>query len=224
MNDASESHPEGTGEYTVKQGEDIESIAFRDGLFWQTVWLDPDNDELRHYRRSPNALLPGDKVHIPEKRIERVSAGTDSKHRFRLKGVPSKLHVILLDADQKPRANLEFRLTIDGDVIEGKTNGAGEIIETVAPDAQACTLTVGQIDTDEEEEYEVELGYMDPVETLSGVQGRLNNLGLECGEPDGRLSPQTTAAIRAFQKIHGLGETGEPDTATCDELVKAHGG
>jgi len=223
MNDASESHPEGTGEYTVKQGEDIESIAYRNGLFWQTVWQDPGNDELRNHRRHPNALLPGDKVHIPKKRIQQVSASTDAKSRFRLKGVPSKLHLVLLDADEQPRANLEYRLSIDGELADGKTSAAGEIIETIAPDAQVCMLTVGQTETGTEEEYEVDLGYMDPVETLSGVQGRLNNLGFECGEPDGQLSPQTTAAIRAFQKTHSLSETGELNAAVCDKLVKTHG-
>jgi N-acetylmuramoyl-L-alanine amidase len=223
MNDVSESRPVGTGEYTVRQGEGIESIAFRNGLFWQTVWLDPGNDELREHRSHPNALLPGDKVHIPEKRVEHVSVSTETKIRFRQKGVPSKLHLVLLDAEEQPRANLEYRLSIDGRLVEGNSNAAGEIIETIAPDAQVCMLTVGQSDTDAEEEYEVDLGYMDPLETLSGVQGRLNNLGFECSEPDGQLSPQTTAAVRAFQKTHGLSETGELDAALRDKLLKVHG-
>lgn len=220
---ARESHPAGTGEYRVRQGDGIESIAFRSGLFWETVWLDPGNKELRDRRRHPHALLPGDKVHIPEKRIQTVSANTDTRARFRLKGVPSKLHLVLLDADEQPRANLKYRLLIDGEIIDGETDSSGEIIETIAPDADACTLTIVQSETDADEEYEVDLGYMDPVETLSGVQGRLNNLGFACGEPDGELSPLTTAAICAFQKTHGLSETGEPDDTTCDELSRVHG-
>ena len=44
-------------------------------------------------RKTPNQLMPGDEVFIPELRIKRVSKGTDGKYKFKRKGVPAKLKI-----------------------------------------------------------------------------------------------------------------------------------
>ncbi|MFH1075402.1 MAG: hypothetical protein V1753_00935 [Pseudomonadota bacterium] len=52
-------------DYIVKQGDCIESIAFKHGLFWETVWNHPNNQQLKQERKNPNILLAGDKVFVP---------------------------------------------------------------------------------------------------------------------------------------------------------------
>ena len=49
---------------------------------------------------------------------------------------------------------------------------------------------------------------------LMQVQGRLKELGHDPGPIDGRMRPQTQAAIKAFQKDYGLATTGEIDAET----------
>ena len=46
------------------------------------------------------------------------------------------------------------------------------------------------------------------------VQRRLKELGHDPGPIDGRLGPQTQAALKAFQADYGLAATGEIDTET----------
>jgi len=184
-------------DHTVKQGECIESIAFEHGLFWETVWNDSQNAEFKQKRKNPNALLPGDKVFVPEKQEKEVSGATEQTHRFRRKGVPSKLHIIVKKEDE-PRANERYTLDIDGEFFSGTTNAKGEVKQAIAPNAKSCKLTVGE--GEDAVEYLLQLGHIDPIDEVSGVQARLNNLGFHCGEPDGKMSPRTVEAIEAFRE------------------------
>lgn len=55
------------------------------------------------------------------------------------------------------------------------------------------------------------------------LQRRLNALGYSAGEPDGVWGSRTSAAVKAFQRDHGLPQTGNPDKKTENELAKDAG-
>jgi hypothetical protein len=209
-------------DYTVKQGECLESIAKQHGYFWQTLWDHPRNADLRQRRKDPDVVFPGDVVHIPERSEKSEPGATELRHKFRRKGVPSRLRIALKDEDDEPRAGLPYTLVIDGQVLSGTTDGDGALQHPIPPNAQRGTLTVRPPD-DEEEHYDLQLGHMDPVTETSGVQARLNNLGFDCGKVDGLLSPRTQEALRAFQAKHRLETTGKPDEATQQKLKDEHG-
>ncbi|MFZ2148954.1 MAG: peptidoglycan-binding domain-containing protein [Sedimentisphaerales bacterium] len=204
--------------YTVKQGECIESIAFDNGFFWETVWKDSQNAELKQKRKDPNVLLAGDEVFIPDKREKTESGATEERHRFRKKGVPAMLRIRLID-DDKPRANESYTLEIDGELFSGTTDDDGTLEHPISPGAKKGRLLVGE----EQDEYLLDLGYLDPVDEIAGVQGRLNNLGFHCGAVDGVLGPKTEAALTDFQKRCGLPESGKIDQATRDKLIDIYG-
>jgi N-acetylmuramoyl-L-alanine amidase len=69
----------------------------------------------------------------------------------------------------------------------------------------------------------LQIGHLDPVEETTGIQGRLNNLGFDCGEVDGIIGPQTEAAVRAFQDEHSLEADGIPGPKTQAKLKEVHG-
>lgn len=50
--------------------------------------------------------------------------------------------------------------------------------------------------------------------SVADVQQKLNDLGFDAGKPDGIMGPHTHAALKKFQKAHGLDATGELDAAT----------
>ena len=205
-------------QYTVKQGDCISSIADRNGLFWEQLWNHPSNASLKASRKDPNVLRPGDVVYVPDKREKTETGATDQLHRFRKKGVPAKLRLRLLDEDE-PLANQHYTLEIDGQTFSGTTDSDGRIEQSIPPSAKQGKLVVG----DRRDEYALDLGHIDPISEVSGVQERLNNLGYDCGAPDGVLGPRTRTAIREFQKAMGLRETGETDDQTRRRLEQEYG-
>ncbi|HXF49143.1 MAG TPA: peptidoglycan-binding domain-containing protein [Verrucomicrobiae bacterium] len=77
--------------------------------------------------------------------------------------------------------------------------------------------------------WNLQVGAMNPIlekapdaPCISGVQQRLNNLGLNTGPIDGIKGPNTTAAIKAFQKLFGLSESGNADQPTQQKLEEVH--
>ncbi len=212
------SGPVGSGNYEVQQGDCIESIASDHGHFWGTIWNHPNNQQLKQKRKNPNILLAGDNVFVPDLRIKQESGPAETRHRFRRKGVPSKVQIVLKDKQGNPRPNLDYVMEIDGQLAQGKTDGQGKVEHPILPNAQKGRLIVGN----EGEEYDLNLGNMDPVTEITGVQSRLENLGFNC-EVTGKLDDTTKQAIRAFQKKHALKETGEPDDPTRQKLEQEHG-
>ena len=202
------------------QGECISSIAKDTGHFWQTIWDHLSNAELKLRRRDPNVLLPGDAVLVPHKRPKEDPGSTDQHHKFRRRGEPAKLRLRLLDQDQ-PRPHEPYTLEIDGLVFTGTTDSNGRLEHPLPGNARAGKLLVGPADA--QDEYLLSLGHVDPVTSISGVQARLSNLGFDCGAPDGVLGPRTRAAIREFQRKHGLVESGAADQPTQKKLLNIHG-
>lgn len=217
--DSSGDGPVGEGNHLVRQGDCVESIAYEKGFFWQTIWNDSQNAELKRIRKSPNDLLAGDKLYVPERRLKEESCATEETHRFRRKGVPSKLHIVLKDGDE-PRASVPYILEIDGELFSGKTDDDGAIKHPIPPNAERGELTLGEKG---EEKYPLHLGCINPNSEISGVQGRLRNLGFYLGQADGTLNPETVDALKDFQAEYGLEVTGKPDEPTRNKLVEQHG-
>lgn len=209
--------PVGKGEYVVKDGDSIESIAFDKGYFWETLWNHPDNAELKEIRKDRNILLPGDRVTLPAKTAKQEPAQTEMRHRFVRRGVPAYCALQLFQ-DGEPRANQEYTLTVGEEVFTGVTDAEGKLKHPISPGATTGTLVIGP----DRQEFPLRFGKLDPITELSGIQKRLNNLGFPCGAPSGQLDDRTRAAIRAFQERMNLPPTGEPDSATVDRLRELH--
>jgi lipoprotein-anchoring transpeptidase ErfK/SrfK len=60
-----------------------------------------------------------------------------------------------------------------------------------------------------------------PVQNAFEAQLALARLGISSGSLDGRVGPQTRAALRAFQQKEGMAVTGELDAATQERLLLA---
>jgi N-acetylmuramoyl-L-alanine amidase len=207
--------PVGKGAYEVQQGDCIESIAFRNGHFWEYLWDHIDNKELKDTRKNPNTLLPNDKVTIPPLRRRDEKAATDRIHKFKRKGVPSRIH-ITVKFEGELRANEPYVLRIDDKEFSSTTSASGEIIHPIPPDAVSGELWVGK--GGDMQQFSLKLGWIDPITELSGVQARLANLGFFGGEPDGEWTDETAVAIGEFQESQKLKVTSELDEATKKAL------
>ena len=206
---------------TVAQGDCVLSLARRFGRLPQQIWEAPENAELRQ-ARAHNVLLPGDRAFIPALRIKTIPAATEQRHVYQAHGATCVLRMQLL-REQQPRANLQYALTVPGKVHRGVTDGDGDgILEvTIRADAQGGILHLE--DPAGEEVYPLRLGHLNPLDDVTGVQARLNNLDFACGAVDGQTGPLTQAALAAFQHAHGLQVTGHIDDATRHKLLERHG-
>ena len=216
--EAARTGPVGRGAYVVKSGDGMESIAYAHGFFWQTLWDDPANAELKEVRKDPNVLLPGDLVTIMAKRLKTVEKADTQRHRFRRKGVPHVLKVQFLDWKGEPRANKSARINVDGTLSDGTTDGDGLLEIPMSPGARTAVVRF-----ESGHEFEIDLGHLDPVSEARGVQQRLRNLGYYTGPVDGKLDQENMRAITRFQSSVGLPATGEVDDLTRDRLVAENG-
>ena len=104
------------------KGECFSSIAMENGFLEKTLWNHPSNATLREKRKNPNILQPDDEIVIPDMELREYDAATEEKHVFLLYSDKVKLELRLLRND-KPRANVKYRLKIGGEVIDSQTDG-----------------------------------------------------------------------------------------------------
>jgi hypothetical protein len=199
--------------HTVGQGESIPSIAAGNGFFSDTIWNHPENAKLKDLRKDMNVLLAGDEVFIPEKELREESGATEQKHRFKRKGEPHKLKLVLLSMG-KPRANEDYVLDIDGRLLKGKTDASGKIEQKIPGNAGSATLIL----RGGKEKHALSIGNLDPIDEVSGVKQRLNNLGFNCGAEDGNMNEALSGALSKFQAKYNLPVTGKIDDAVRAKL------
>lgn len=209
----------GSRRHIVVQGECLSSIAARFGFDWRALWDHAENEALKKKRKDPNILYPGDEVFLPAKEPRWVSIAAGAHHRFEVKLRRETLRLRLLDELDRPRKGLKYELLVEGERIEGETNGDGEVVEEVLASAVNGQMFLGE----ERVEYALSFGGLDPSHTLTGLQARLANLGLDPGPCDGVLGPRTRQAICDFQEQLGLEPTGEADEKMIEELRRYHG-
>ena len=122
--------PVGEGDYLVKDGDCISSIAKDTGHFWEKLWNDPGNAQLNKVREVPNLLLPGDRVTIPPLTLKHESGQTKMRHRFKRLGEPAHLN-LTLKVDGVPIAGVQYSIVIDyGEELRGTTDTEGKIEQT----------------------------------------------------------------------------------------------
>jgi hypothetical protein len=242
-------------DYTARTGDCILSIAYEHGFFWETLWNDAGNAELKQKRKSPNILVEGDVVHIPDLTPKEESGATEKRHQFKLKAVPAVLilkirhpcpeeeeepesesdepaeepeETVIDDPEEtevaeEPAANVPYILDIDGVLSEGQTDDGGEIRISIPPNAQSGRLRV-EPGTPREQEIELHLGGLDPVDTPRGMAQRLSNLGFGVFGGEAEVTEaDLTEPLQNFQRNQALEATGRADRTTQDKLKEAHG-
>jgi hypothetical protein len=214
--------------HEVKQGDTVFSIASKYGFDdWRELYDHPDNAELRMQRPDPLTLMPGDKVAIPDREAETFDCETGQRHTFSVESTLScSLRLVLEDDDGEPYANTPYQLVVDGRKMPKKTTDKEGLLEAeLPPESKRATLLIWPEGQDDEEplEWHIGLGHLDPIDTDSGVRGRLLNLGYLDETMEEIDEEQLSAAIAAFQQECGLTVSGIADEDTKKALVKAHG-
>jgi N-acetylmuramoyl-L-alanine amidase len=211
--------------HKVTQGECLSSIARTYGFTdYLAIYNNPGNALLKRNRPNPNILYPGDTVFIPDKQQKQADRATSKMHVFQIPPPSCLLRLRLYDEDEQPYANKRYVLEVDDNTYKGRTSPQGLIEQKISGDAATAKLELSLDEDDEDDVLSVDLtlGYLDPIDQISGVQARLNNLGFSCGTIDGIAGAKTEQAVRRFQRDAGLEPTGKIDSQTCAQLTQCH--
>jgi N-acetylmuramoyl-L-alanine amidase len=214
-------------EYVVKQGDCLSSISARFGFSsYRAVYDAPENAEFKRKRPNPNLIYPGDVLVIPDKEAKEIEVASGARYRFKLAVKPTWLR-LEIKVDDPHR----YLLEVGEASFRGKTDGTAPIEHQVDPLEHDGTIRLWPDGDDAPDEppddairWSLQLGGLDPVDEVSGVQGRLSNLGYYDGPINGTVDDLTTAAIRWFQRDQGEDETGTIDDALRRKLSEAHDG
>jgi len=212
--------------YTVKQGDHLAGIAWRSGFSdYLCIWDHPNNTAIKKKRQNPNVLFPGDILYIPDREERQEARSTDQRHSFVLREKPLKLHLKLRDHYEKPIANARCVLVIDGDFRDVTSDGNGKLELEIPPSASQSVLLIQ--DTEQTPfggmAIPIKIGHLDPIDEISGQQGRLTNMGYFLGDIDGNDGPAFRMAVEEFQCEHGLTVDGICGPKTQAKLKELYG-
>ncbi|MGA8308921.1 MAG: peptidoglycan-binding protein [Terriglobales bacterium] len=213
------------GYYTVRQGDYLSKISSENGFFDHTIiWNHPNNAELKKKRENPSVLYPGDQLFIPDKNQRDCQCPADQTHTFEVKRERLKLRLVLEDQYENPVANAKCKIIIGAQDTELTTDGKGKIELEIPLETQTGALVIDSKDTPYDGElFSLRVGDLDPVDTPSGQQARLNNLGYFAGSADRADDPLFLSAAEEFQCDHGLTVDGKIGPNTQAKLKQVHG-
>jgi N-acetylmuramoyl-L-alanine amidase len=216
-------------EHIVGKDEHLLSIARSHGFATiDPIWNHPDNAALKKLRKDPNILLEGDKVIIPDRQTKQESASTEKLNRFVAAGSALELHVKVQDQGRQP---VKGDATLTTGATTTPMPQSGDIYKgPVAASANVGVLAFPLSKTQRQRpSIELRIGRLDPSDTLSGQQQRLNNLGYFAGfvVPKDPRAPdsQFRWAVEEFQCDHMGPENvdGVLGPKTLAALEKAYG-
>lgn len=209
-------------EHVVQQGECLASIAARFGQSVVSLWGLAENAGLRALRGDdPYVLAPGDVVRVPRPQRTSLVLATGRRHVIRRIGTLVPFQVTCRHNDA-PRANLGFTLELrgmKGQLIHGTSEADGTVRADIPATARGGVLRF----EDGRGTIAFELGALDPLDTLTGIQARLQSLGYYRYEVDGVFGPRTARAVTEFQRDAGVNVTGQIDDATRAAVERAYG-
>jgi hypothetical protein len=204
--------------HVVKQGEHLSRIAEQCGFVdYATIWNYPANSELKQKRKTPHVLHPGDTLVIPDSEQKKEPCATGQVHVFCVNRNKLALHLRLQDPTWTPIGSEACDLGVEAQQHRLTTDGDGLIRLGIARSAEQAHLHFGDF------EAPVLIGHLDPIDTVSGQVGRLNNLGYRAGPLDGSDAQLLRSAIEEFQCDHQLTVDGICGPKTQAKVKEIHG-
>ena len=189
-----------TQQHTVAQGETLLRIAKQYG--YQTskaLYNHPSNAEFKALRPDPNLIYPGDKITIPPKKEKFIPLRTNSINSFVVQNKKEYFRLQIIHEDGDDITGKRIVITIGSQTIDTVLPSDG-LIEVELNDNDSLT---GQVDlylkedqSSPSESFTAQVGHLDPIDTLSGVQARCNLLGFDCGSVDGINGAKTKAKLQ----------------------------
>jgi hypothetical protein len=203
--------------YFVRQGDYLTSIADRFGFEPAEVWEHQKNEALRKKRKNPNLLFPGDVLFIPDEEPAECSLEVGTTNAYVAEETLTKVTFI-------GPPGQAYRIDGIDPPLEDTAGDDGKVELEVPTSIHFLWVHYPALNFI----FPLQIGHMDPVHKLTGMQARLDGLGY------GRtlLSPLVDAlrggadsaaellagSIARFQARNELPISGERDEETIKKL------
>jgi hypothetical protein len=183
--------------YVIKQGDYLALIGYRLGFDADTVWNDPSNESLRNQRSDPNVLFPGDVLYVPDPPVAApsgTSLQTGSNNSFTSSAPTVQVSLKFVDA---ALASQSVTIAELPEMTGLTTGGDGTLSLTLPVTLQSLSVVFAN----DGPTFLCQVGDMNPLDTVSGIAHRLQNLGyLNPNEDDdGSDVDAIRAALLLFQ-------------------------
>ncbi len=208
--------------HVVGPGEWLGVIASRYGFgHWAQLWEYEANAALRGKRSSPDLVMVGDEVVIPERERRRgATVATNRRVVFQVRPRDRlRLRVAGIGPMLAALGPIDYSLEAGSQRVEGRLEADGQLLEVLldrSVDTAVLTL-MGTV------RHEFHVGGLGPAGEERGALARLTNLGYD---PPALSSPEERSPagpVAAFQLRVGLPVTGELDVETVAALRTAYG-
>jgi hypothetical protein len=159
--------------YVIRQGDHLPALAYQFGFDADDVWNDSANDDLRNLRSDPNLLAPTDVLYIPNQTDKSPATHfleTGQTNTFTSDEPTIGVVVVFADSDRGSQA---FTVTELPELAGLSTDGDG----CAKFDVPISLQEVSVVFTSDGATFDVKVGHLDPINTLTGAFQRLQNLG-----------------------------------------------
>lgn len=162
--------------HEIEAGDWLGALADAYGFaHWSSIWDSAVNASLRELRPSPDLLMVGDELHIPEGDVARgVEVMTGCRAVFVLRGADMlRLRICGLASFIDAFGAVAFKLEAGGRILEGELEREGqELCVPLEASAKSAKLTLwGEV------VHEFAIGGLGPASEGKGAHTRLVNLG-----------------------------------------------
>jgi hypothetical protein len=204
----------------VKKGEWIGGIVAKAGhKSWKEVWNHSRNARLRK-KRDPNLLVKGDFLYIPKVESKEESESSDTRYRHKVEREQDELILCFKEVGAyiKLFGAIAYKIKVGKNELEGEIKSEGQKVKIplgLAVEEGALWI--------EGVEYKLDIGGLDPVWRLSGVQARINNLGWDTGKVDNIMGPLTRRGVRDFEAYYKIKVDGKVDSTTRNKVKEVYG-
>jgi Putative peptidoglycan binding domain len=211
--------------HVIKQGEHLSRVAASYGIRDpQVIWNHPENASLKRLRKSPDVLMPGDRLFVPDRQSRQENQATGSRVTFKVSQQIPKLRLVLQEFGGSALKNTELKLQVEGIVHELVTDDSGAIEVPIPPQAGRARLLLGDAAAPSSDPVLIKIGHLDPVDVASGQRARLTNLGYFIDPADHESESEAfRSAVEEFQCDSGLTVDGICGPKTQAKLEKVHG-
>jgi hypothetical protein len=195
--------------YVICQGDYLSKLADQFGFDADAVWNDPQNADLKKLRPNPNILFPSDVLQVPGAAPTVTHDLTTGATNTFTRNPPTVVITVKFTDDSL--ASQPYTVQELAELTGLTTDASGTLSFTAPVTLEIATVVFTASGTT----CPINVGHLDPIDTLSGIFHRLRHLGF-VDISDSVDLDTIRMALRDFKRAQAGGSSASPDSTDGD--------